>query len=904
MSNKIDLLLSQMTLAEKVSLLAGSSMWCTTPIERLDIPAVKVTDGPNGARGGGSFVGGKITAACFPVGISLAATWNPDLVSQVGVALGEEAKSKGASMLLAPTVNIHRSPLNGRNFECYSEDPYLTSRIAVAYINGLQSQNVGACIKHYVCNDSEFERNSISSEVGERTLREIYLPPFKAAVQEANTWGIMAAYNKINGVYAGENAYTQIDILRKEWGYEGIVMSDWFGTKSTAEAVNGGLDLEMPGPPQWRGDKLLKAVQEGDVDEGVVDDRVRAMLNFIIRSGNTVENNPADAPEQSLNKPEHQQLIRDVAAEGIVLLKNEGGLLPLDRHKIENLAIIGPNAKMAQMMGGGSAQVNAHYSVTPFLAIHEQVGDQIELGYELGCINHKMQPVLDSSWLTTPENADQPGVTITYFNSPDLSGEPVFTDTITMLEQLWLGEAAPGVNPATFSARLSGTFMAPVSGPHTFSLVSSGLSRFYMNGKLLIDNWENQQPGDSYFGMGSQEVITKIDLVVGQAYEFEVTYSKRGQMLAALRLGCFPPVADDAITQAAKLASEAEAAVVFVGLTGEWESEGHDRPDMELAGDQVALIEEVAAANPNTVVVLQTGSPVTMDWADKVAGVIQAWYPGQECGNAITDVLFGTVNPSGKLPQTFPYRLEDNPAYLNYPGENGKVHYGEGIFVGYRYYEKKKIKPRFPFGFGLSYTSFAYSDLRLNKDSIGPEDELEVSFTVTNTGLMSGKETAQLYVRDPESSLIRPEKELKAFAKVDLSPGESRSVTLTLDRQSLAFYDDLKQTWVCEAGAFDVLVGSSSQALHLSGSFSLTETSAFGGPEKPPLSLSIKSTMQELLAHDEAKAILAQHLGELIDSPQLGMAGGFALAQMAGFMPEILTDDALATIDEALSQLS
>ena len=345
---KIEQLVQELTLEEKVSLLAGASMWYTTPVERLGIPSIKVTDGPNGARGGGSFVGG-ITLACFPVGISLASTWNPELVEEVGQVIGQEAKTKGARMLLAPTVNIHRHPLNGRNFECYSKDPYLSSRIAVGYINGVQSEGVGATVKHFVCNDSEFERNSTSSEVDERTLQEIYLPPFKAAVKEAKIWGVMSAYNKLNGTFCSENPDILIDILKKHWGFDGIVMSDWFGAKSTAASVNGGQDLEMPGPPQWRGKKLLQADNDGDLDLAALDESVRRMLRIIERSGAFAE--PKDKPEEAIDNPKHRAIARQAAAEGIVLLKNES-ILPLDLDKTRTIALIGPNVKDAKAMGG------------------------------------------------------------------------------------------------------------------------------------------------------------------------------------------------------------------------------------------------------------------------------------------------------------------------------------------------------------------------------------------------------------------------------------------------------------------------------------------------------------------------------------------------------------------------
>ncbi len=942
MKEMIEELLNQMTIEEKVSMLAGSTMWHTTPVERLGIPAIKVTDGPYGARGGGSLTGG-LTSACFPVGIALAATWNTELVERVGQALGEEAKTKGAHILLAPTVNIHRSPLNGRNFECYSEDPYLSARMAVAFVRGGQSQNVGTAVKHYVCNDSEFQRNTISSEVGERALREIYLPPFKAAVREAHPWSVMASYNKVNGTYASENPYTLTDILRKEWGFEGLVMSDWLGTKSTAASVNAGLDLEMPGPPVWRGEKLLRAFHAGEVDEATIDESVRRLLGIIVKSG--AFEDPEDRPERAVDKPEHRALARQAAAEGMVLLKNEGNVLPLNTDQIKSLAIIGPNARVARIMGGGSSHVTPHYAITPFDGIVNRVGDAVKIGFEAGCTNHKLLPLIPPAWLTPAGGQAGQGLTVEFFNlalSPvevnlDLSAAPVKTMLAETTELTWLGEIDPDVDAAAFSARLTGQLTAPEAGRYTFGLSSAGLSRLYVDGQEVIDNWTEQQPGESFTGTGSAELTFEMGLAAGQTCDLTVEYSKRSAVpFASLRLGCLPPIAEDAMDRAAALASASDVALVFVGLSDEWESEGFDRPDMELVGDQVALIEKVAAANANTVVVLNTGSPITMSWLDKVAAVVQAWFPGQECGYAIADVLFGDVNPSGRLPQTFPRRLEDNPAYINYPGENGRVHYGEGIFVGYRYYDKKKIEPLFPFGYGLSYTTFAYRNLRLSASDtstglsarVDVNEDLQVSVDVQNSGARAGQEVVQLYVRDLESTpsaalrqssgqgsgrrLMRPEKELKAFAKVSLEPGQTRTVTLTLTRESLACYDDQARQWVAEAGEFEVLVGSSSRDIRTSARFTLQATSRFGGPEKPALSsvegagirLGLDSTLQLLLANEEARAILSKHIPGLLDAPQLSMALGFTLEQVAGMAPGVFTAEVMQAIAQDLAQLS
>jgi beta-glucosidase len=825
MSEFIDDLLGQMTLQEKVALLAGADMWHTVPIERLGIPSLKMTDGPNGARGSGRSAN-SLTSACFSVGIALAATWNTELIERVGQALAQEALSKGARVLLAPTVNIHRSPLNGRNFECFSEDPYLSARMAVAYISGVQSQGVGATVKHFVCNDSEFERHTISSEVRERPLRELYLVPFQAAVQEAGAWAVMAAYNKVNGVYASENPEALTRILRDEWGFDGLIMSDWYGTKSTAAAANAGLDLEMPGPAIWRGENLLQAVKDSEVSEATIDERARRVLQLIDRAGLFAQ--PETPLEQAIDRPEHRALAREAAGEGIVLLKNERDALPLRRETLRSLAIIGPNAKAARIMGGGSSTVNPHYAVTPFDGISASAGNSIRVGYEPGCANHKLLPLVDASLLSPDRDGTERGLTLEFFNNDDLSGTPVLTTRTRATELYWLGQVPEGVDARQFSVRCCGWITPRETGTYTFGLVSVGLSRFFIDGQEVIDNWTQQTGGESYYGIGTIEVKADIDLEAGRAYEIAIELNKNAMVpLVAMHLGCFMRLPTDALERAAALAAASDVALVCVGLSNEWESEGFDQPDMELVGEQAALIERVAAANKNTVVILNTGSPITMPWLDQVAAVVQAWYPGQECGNAIADVLFGDVTPSGKLPQTFPARLQDNPTYINYPGENGRVYYGESLFVGYRYYEKKDIAPLFPFGFGLSYTTFSYSNLRLSSTQIGPDDTLHVSVDVTNTGQRAGKEVVQVYIQDVSSSLQRPEKELKAFTKVQLAPGETKTVTLTINRDSLAYYDDLAQQWIAEAGEFKVLVGSSSQDIRATATFVLTKTSSW-----------------------------------------------------------------------------
>lgn len=882
MNKNIEALIAQMTLEEKISLLAGADLWHTVPIERLGIPAIKVTDGPIGARGADFQAG--VTSACFPCGTALAATWNPALVERVGRALADEVRAKGAHILLAPTVNIHRSPLAGRNFECYSEDPYLTARMAVAYIKGLQSGGVGACIKHFVCNDSEFERQSISSEVSERPLREIYLRPFEIAIREARPWAVMSSYNRINGTYASENDTLLLDILKGEWGFDGLVMSDWFGTYSP-NVAKGGLDLEMPGPARWMGEHALRAVQNGALSPDRLDDKVRRLLRTIDRAG--AFDHPDLQPEQAIDRPEHRRLAREAASEAIVLLKNNRSILPLDPSRLGSIAVIGASAKWASVRGGGSVRVNPHYVVAPLDAIKGKAGDRVK--YAVGCAIHKLPRPLDKSWLTG-------NLTLQYYANRTLTGEPVHTEVTDRLEKVWIGNVRPGVQVTDFSVRLIGAFTVPENGTYELGLSSVGPSRLSVDGTLVVNLWDVAPHGRERSGTGA------IELTAGRAHSIQIEYASAPETaFQRFDVGCMPQIPADSIQQAAALAARSDVAIVFAGLTDEWESEGFDRPDMELPGDQARLIEQVAAANPNTIVVLNVGSPISMNWLDKVAAVVQAWYLGQETGNAIADVLFGEVNPCGKLPTTFPRRLQDNPAYINYPGENGKVYYGEGLFVGYRYYDKKDIAPLFPFGYGLSYTTFEYRNLRLSTSELAPGETLGVSVDVQNTGQRAGQEIVQVYVRDVQSRLMRPEKELKAFAKVALEPGETQTVTLTLDQEALSYYDPAAKRWVAEEGEFEVLVGSSSRDIRLTARLSYKGEAAPG--LKKTARLHIGLSLGELLADAGGKAVLEKHLSAHLNHPMIGMAMSMSLEQIASFASEVLTPELLKTINDELAQV-
>ena len=732
-------LVDLMTLEEQVAILSGEDFWSLPAIPRLGIGKLRVTDGPNGARGGGGLVGG-FTAAAFPVGISIGASWDPALAEEIGAAIADEVKSKGARVSLAPTVNIHRSVTNGRNFECYAEDPALAAALAVGYIRGLQGQGISATIKHFAGNESEIERTTINSEIDERSLREIYLRPFEAAVKEAGTWGVMSSYNKLNGTYAAENSWLLTQVLREDWGYDGLVMSDWFGSRSTAPTVNAGLDLEMPGPTRDRGAKLVAAVEAGEVDRATVRARALNVLRLMARVG-VLGREDAPHEERAEDRPTHRALIRRAGAAGTVLLKNDG-LLPLapPRGKV---AVIGPNAKVAQIMGGGSAQLNPHYSVSPWDGLAARLGAAALLNAP-GCQNHRWEPLIEG------------GLTVEFFASTDLSGPVVHSEPMPASIAFWIPPVAQGkVDYKAFSARITGHFTARESGPHNFGLHIAGHARLSVDGALVVDAWDGWTKGRTFFEEGNDEIVGSVDLAAGQTVEVTVELrSKPSDNLhfTAFRFGVSRPLGDAEIAEAARIAAEAETALVFVGRSGEWDTEGSDLEGIALPGRQDELVAAVLKANPRTVVVLQTGGPVELPWMAEAPAILQAWYPGQECGNAIADVLFGDVEPGGRLPQSFPKHWADNPTWSQdpeiYPGLAGKVRYEEGLFTGYRHYDRQGITPMFPFGHGLGYTSFEIGGLTALPQADG---SVIARLTLRNTGARPGSTVVQDLCRRPRS---------------------------------------------------------------------------------------------------------------------------------------------------------
>lgn len=670
MKTQLHNLIAQMSLEEKAGLCSGLDFWNTKGIERLGIPSLMVTDGPHGLRkqkGNADHLGlnNSVPATCFPSAAGLASSWDPELIERVGKALGKECQAEDVAVLLGPGTNIKRSPLNGRNFEYFSEDPYLSSEMGGSHIKGVQSEGVGTSLKHFAANNQEHRRMSTDAIIDERTLREIYLASFEGAVKNSQPWSVMCSYNRVNGEYASESEFLLTKILREEWGFEGFVVSDWGAVNERVKALQAGLELEMPSTGGVGDAKIVAAVQSGELAEETLDLAVERLLTFVFKA---MENRKDNA---SYNAEEHHQLAREVARESMVLLRNEDGILPLSKQG--TIAIIGEFAKNPRYQGGGSSHVN-------------------------------------------PTKLD-----------------------------------------------------------------------------------------DAFEEMSA--LAGSAELLYAQGYEL----TRDGINEAMLQ-------------EARETAAKANVAVLFLGLPDNYESEGYDRSHLSLPESHKALIDAVAEVQSNIVVVLSNGSPVEMPWIHKTKGILEGYLGGQAFGGAVADVLFGVVSPSGKLAETFPMKLSDNPSFLNFPGEGDTVEYKEGLFVGYRYYDKKEIEPLFPFGFGLSYTEFQYSDLRISKSRIKDTETIQVTATVKNTGARSGKEIVQLYVSDVESSVIRPLKELKGFQKLELQPGEEKEVAFELNKRAFAYYNINLGDWHVESGVFEIAIGSSSRDIRLSGGIEVEST--------------------------------------------------------------------------------
>jgi beta-glucosidase len=799
---RVDSILSQMTLNEKIEIIGGTDDFFTRPIARLGIPSLKMSDGPMGVHDYG------LTTA-YPAGIALAASWDPQLAERFGASMGKDARARGVHFILGPGMNIYRAPMNGRNFEYFGEDPFLASRMAVSVIEGMQGQRVVATAKHFAGNNSEFARMNLSSDIDERTLREIYLPAFEASVKEAKVGAVMDAYNLVNGVYMTQNDRLNNEILKKEWGFDGILMSDWGATHDGVAAAKGGLDLEMPSPTFMNSAALLPALKDGRLQVAMLDDKVRRILRKAIEFGFF------DQAQTDTGIPSYSQEGRQVALEmargGIVLLKNSGNLLPMDEGKVKTVAVIGPDAYPAVPSGGGSAETKPFNAVSYLEGISNRLGTKAKVLYAVD--EPALDEVFDSSEFVTAPGGES-GLKGEYFDNEDLRGNPVLVRTDKHVHFDWgEGSFAPNQPVDHFSIRWTGYFVPQKSGDYKFFTSADDGARLYIGDETLIDDWQrHSQTVDS----GTKH------LEAGQPYKIRLEYF---EAVGSAIIGFGVTRAESFIgTKTKALAAKADAVVICVGFDPKTESEGADRT-FQLPGGQDELIQQISAVNKNTIIVVTAGGNVDMtQWVDRVPAILHAWYPGQEGGAALAQILFGDYTPSGKLPASFERRWEDNPTFHSYyPEKNqNRVQYSEGVFVGYRHYDRSETKPLFAFGYGLSYTTFGYGKLLVSPQAGDLNEPVTVSFDVKNTGHREGAEVAEVYVGNPPASVPRPVKELKGFAKVALKPGETKRVTLKLDRRAFSFYDVKKGGWTAEPGDFTILVGGSSDNIQLRNKFTLT----------------------------------------------------------------------------------
>ncbi len=805
MTIDIDALLDRATVEELVALTAGRDFWHTVAIPRLGIPEMRVSDGPVGARG--TRFDGE-ASICAPCSTLLAATWDIAAVQRIGEMLGRETKAKGASVLLAPTVNIHRTPVGGRNFECMSEDPYLTSRVAVSYVRGLQSQGVASCIKHFVGNDTEFERNTIDARIDERTLREVYLRPFEAAVREAGVMAIMTAYNRINGPWAADSPLLA-DVLRAEWGFDGLVMSDWFGLHSTTEGAKAGLDLEMPGPTLHRGQSLLDAIERGEVSVDDVRVLARRVLHLMQRTGALDAEGPG--PETTRYDADDIALVRRTAAEGMVLLRNVPAtsattVLPLQLDGVRRVAIIGPNAALGEVMGGGSAHVTPTGVSTPLEALTAFFAAAgIEVEHQAGCQIHRRLPELDLRRCGD--------VVVDIYDDPALLDDdaavPISTGGTGTLRLMWVADPTGqgSANPA-FGVRLSSGFTPDVSGEWKFGIESVSPARVIIDDVTIIDN-ESEPIGGSFFGMGRGEVVAALQMDAGRDYRLvvEMRHTPVGTGMGGINIGALAPVSGDQLRDAVSAAARADLSIVVVGTNDNWESEGWDRTTLELPGAQDELVRKVAEVSPATVVVVNAGSPITMPWLDEVHAALMSWFPGQEMGNALVDLLSGAVEPQGRLPVSFPFRLEDTPAFEHNPGRNGVANYLEGRLTGHAWYDTVGREPLFPFGFGLGYGCADITD-------VAADDAFTVSCTVANAGDRDAVEVVQVYAHLLDREGVprdEPTQRLVGFAKVAAPAGSTQRVVVSLDPDAYRRWDVDVHAWTVPSARYELRVARSSR---------------------------------------------------------------------------------------------
>ncbi len=821
---RVDDLVSKMTPEQKLDYIGGTG-FATRPVPSLGLPAFEMSDGPFGTRSNAGF-----PSTTYAAGIGLAASWDRDLAARVGAGIGRDARARGVHYMLGPGVNIYRSPRNGRNFEYFGEDPFLAGNIAAGYITGMQEQGVSATVKHYLGNNSEYLRHDSDTEIPERALHEIYLPAFEMAVKKGHVGAVMDSYNLIDGEHATQNARFNVDVLRKDWGFQNTVMSDWVATYDGVAAANGGLDLEMPTAAFMNKANLQPAIQAGKVSQAVIDDKIRHILTTAMEFG-WLDRAQTDASISYLDA-RNKQAALDSARESAVLLKNEGGLLPLDKSKIKSILVVGPNAYPGTPVGGGSAGVRPFHQVSAIEGLQEALGPQATVYYDR-CVPELNDLVRDTKYTTEP-NGGKPGVTLESFKNDQLAGPPAATVTVSTINAKGLDIATlvadpdalaifmeAQAHPKSESRRFTGYFTPPAAGKYAAILQGSGEGsgqRVYVDGKLVIDNWD--------LVIAFQPHMT-LDLTAGP-HKVVVEDKQNGNFGGTLKFALAEEEQGLVSKRAKELAGKVDAVVVMAGFDHDSESEGGDRT-FGLPYGQHRMISDLHAINKNLILTVTSGGNVDSSaWIDDAPAMLEAWYAGQEGGRALAEILLGEVNPSGHLPATFEKKAAENPTYANYypaPGTK-KVEYKEGLFVGYRGYEKNHVQPLFPFGFGMSYTSFKFANLQVTPKSAGADPSVTVSFDVTNAGSRKGADVAQVYVGEDKPKVERPERELKGFERVELAPGQTRHVSVPLDARSFAYWDEAGKKWAIDPGKFTVHVGDSVAATPLTGSVELTAAAA------------------------------------------------------------------------------
>ncbi len=836
--------LAALSLEDKCTLLAGRTTWRTWAFPEAGIPQVKMSDGPNGVRGEGH--GGSSTpGVVVPAGITLGATWDPNLLNQIGSLLGTEAIRKGAHVLLGPTVNLHRTPVGGRTFECYSEDPELSGALAAAYIKGVQSHDVAVTVKHFVCNDTEIERMSVDVDVDERTLRELYLRPFEIAIKDGGAWGVMSAYNRVAGEFCAENERLLNTVLRGEWGFDGVVVSDWFGVHHTVPAANAGLGVEMPGPARVYGTKLAAAVEAGEVSVEQVD---RLVLGLLELANRVRADERIPGAEESLDDRDERALTRRAAICGTVLLRNSDAparagdvetpsspVLPFDAAHINSIAVIGPNAAIDRCMGGGSASLTPFRRRTLVAALTDRIGpgtaSNAQVVFEPGVRIDRLTPTVGRSQLRQPDG--QPGLAVSYVNGTDWDGDVVVTDVAASSLVRFFGSTPEGVDPRGFSARIDGTFIPDTDGLHTVGVVTTGPTIVTVghDGETttVCDDPQMLLPrSEEFFGYGSVEVTADIQCTAGEPVPVTIrrsTASTNG--FAAIRVGFRSPEPADLMDRAVAAAAAADVAVVVVGTNDEWETEGFDRTTMGLPGAQDELVRRVVAANPRTAVIVNAGSPVTMDWADadddtSATAILTSFFAGQEQAEALVDVLLGEADPGGRLPVSIPRRLEDHPAFVHHrPDHDSRGHgtqrYGEGLFIGYRGYDARSLPTRFAFGHGLSYGAVEwetpiFSTDELTVEPAGTVAEVTVQVPLRSVSARATTVVVQGYVAPIDPTCVRPVKELRTWTKLVVGPGEHAVAALTFGTDAFHRWDPASNSWIVEPGEYDLVVAESAES--------------------------------------------------------------------------------------------